>query len=98
MTRDGKASTIVEETPSTFVDVVNAKYFHRLAESGQALWMSERDGWRHLYLIDERGEATGSIVRQLTKGPWVVRGVEQVDEAARELVIRVSGVYPQQDP
>lgn len=98
VTRDGKASTIVEETPSTFVDVVNAKYFHRLGESGQALWMSERDGWRHLYLIDERSEATGAIVRQLTKGPWVVRGVEQVDEAARELVIRVSGVYPQQDP
>lgn len=96
--RDGTTSTIVEETPSTFVDVTNAKYFHRLGSTGKALWMSERDGWRHLYLIDERDGAARGIVRQLTKGPWVVRGVERVDEEAREVIIRAAGVYPQQDP
>ena len=35
--------------------------------------MSERDGWNHLYLYDG---ATGRVKNQITKGPWVVRGVD----------------------
>ena len=42
--------------------------------------MSERDGWNHLYLYDG---ATGQVKNQITKGQWVVRGVERVDEPKR---------------
>ena len=35
--------------------------------------MSERDGWNHLYLYDG---ATGQVKNQITKGDWVVRGVD----------------------
>ena len=35
--------------------------------------MSERDGWNHLYLYDG---ATGQVKNQITKGEWVVRGVD----------------------
>ena len=41
------------------------------------VWPSERDGWRHLYLYDA---VTGSMVRQLTSGAWVVRDVLHVDD------------------
>jgi hypothetical protein len=33
--------------------------------------MSERDGWKHLYLYDG---ATGRVKNQITRGEWVVRG------------------------
>jgi dipeptidyl-peptidase 4 len=48
-----------------------------LDATGEILWMSERDGWNHLYLIDA---ATGRSSSQITKGPWVVRNVERVDD------------------
>jgi dipeptidyl aminopeptidase/acylaminoacyl peptidase len=39
------------------------------------LWLSERDGWKHIYHYD----ADGGLKAQLTTGPWEVRGVEHVD-------------------
>ena len=57
--------------------------------------MSERDGWNHLYLYDAK---TGQVKNQITKGPWVVRGVERVDEAKRQVWFRAGGIRPGQDP
>ena len=57
--------------------------------------MSERDGWNHLYLYDAK---TGQVKNQITKGPWVVRGVERVDEAKRQIWFRAGGIRPGQDP
>ena len=45
--------------------------------------MSERDGWNHLYLYDG---ITGRVKKQITKGNWVVRGVDKVDDQKRQLV------------
>ena len=36
------------------------------------IWMSERDNWNHLYMIDLE---KGKVARQITKGDWVVRRV-----------------------
>lgn len=57
--------------------------------------MSERDGWCHLYLFDAQ---SGTLKNQVTHGDWVVRGVDYVDEERRKIWIRISGVYPHQDP
>jgi dipeptidyl aminopeptidase/acylaminoacyl peptidase len=57
--------------------------------------MSERDGWNHLYLVDV---PSGAVRRAVTAGAWVVRAVERVDAARRELVLRVMGIDPAQDP
>lgn len=93
ITRDGVASTVTEDVPSTFVDVPNVSYFHRLDGIDEALWLSERDGWRHLYRV-------GREERQLTKGEFVVRGVEHVEEGGETpfAILRVAGVYKDQDP
>jgi len=42
---------------------------------GSFLWLSERDGWKHLYHYD----ASGALKAQLTSGPWEVRALEHVD-------------------
>jgi dipeptidyl aminopeptidase/acylaminoacyl peptidase len=92
---DGTARTIINEECATFFDYAWKFLFHRLESRGAILWMSERDGWNHLYLIDAR---TGEVRRQLTKGPWVVRSIERIDEGSGEVWFMAGGVHPEQDP
>ncbi|MGW8268281.1 MAG: prolyl oligopeptidase family serine peptidase, partial [Longimicrobiales bacterium] len=61
----------------------------------EIIWMSERDGSAHLYLYDG---ATGRVKNQITRGEWVVRAVEWVDEENRQIWFRASGMYPGKDP
>ena len=70
-------------------------FIHHLDETDELIWASERDGWNHLYLFDA---IDGSLKRQLTSGDWVVRGVDRVDEEAREVWFHASGIHPEQDP
>ncbi|MCZ6546351.1 MAG: DPP IV N-terminal domain-containing protein, partial [Chloroflexi bacterium] len=72
----GAATTLIEETGDPWINVDQGS---RLLESGEILWSSERDGFRHLYVHD----ADGSLVRQLTWGEWVVTRVVGVDEEGR---------------
>jgi dipeptidyl aminopeptidase/acylaminoacyl peptidase len=57
--------------------------------------MSERSGWNHLYLCSERN---GEVLHQITKGSWVVRGVDYVDPEKRQIWFSASGIYAEQDP
>ncbi|MGM9675586.1 MAG: DPP IV N-terminal domain-containing protein [Bacteroidaceae bacterium] len=90
----GKMRTLVSETSSTFVNY--SRYFrHTLADGERMLWMSERDGWNHLYMIDLK---SGRVKQQLTKGQWVVRRVEHVDEENGYIYFSASGMQPDEDP
>jgi dipeptidyl aminopeptidase/acylaminoacyl peptidase len=91
----GKATAIINEEPATFFDYEAKTYLYRLKKTGELIWMSERDGWNHLYLIDGR---TGAVKNQITTGAWVVRGVDRVDEDARQIMFRGGGIIPGQDP
>ena len=86
---------VVEETSTTFIDWTNKTSRHWLEETNELIWMSERDGWTHLWLIDRR---TGGVKNQITRGNWVVREVLHVDEARRELWFLAGGVRPGEDP
>jgi len=72
----GKVSRILEETDKFWVHVQDDPVFVNRGQ--QFLWLSERDGFRHIYLhsID------GKKVRQLTQGSWEVTGIAGVDEVA----------------
>ncbi len=72
-----EVKTLIEERSATFVDYSQKNYLNFLEKRGEILWMSERDGWNHLYLFDAK---TGGLKRQLTRGEWMVRNVERVDE------------------
>lgn len=91
----GEPTVLIDESPATFVDYAHKLYLHVLDGTGEAIWMSERDGHNHLWLVDA---ATGAIKSQITRGPWVVRGVEKVDVEAREVLFRAGGIVPGQDP
>ncbi len=94
-TRSGATRAVVEEVSPTFVDYAGKTFLHVLEGGAQALWMSERSGWNHLYLVDV---ASGEVERAVTAGEWVVRAVDHVDEARREVRLRLMGRDPAQDP
>ena len=91
---DGKVRTVVDETSPTFIDYTNKIFVHPLDATRELIWMSERDGWNHLYLYDD---AAGTVKNQITKGPWVVRRVLHVDDAARQVWFMAGGVVAGQD-
>jgi dipeptidyl-peptidase-4 len=93
--RSGAVRTLVDETSKTFV-CYSAKFFSEsLNETGEIIWMSERDGWNHLYLYDAK---TGRVKNQITKGEWVVRAVDRVDREKRQLWFQAGGMNPGEDP
>jgi dipeptidyl peptidase IV (DPP IV)-like protein/prolyl oligopeptidase family protein len=100
----GKARAVVSEEPKTFFNYRTAngsqtdsgkKYRFDVADGKEVIWMSERDGWNHLYLLDG---ATGAVKNQITRGTWPVRGVVKVDEEKRQIWFSASGMYPGKDP
>ncbi|WP_420239317.1 DPP IV N-terminal domain-containing protein [Telmatobacter bradus] len=91
-----KADTVVNYPPLTRDQYDHGKTFRANLEDGrQIVWASERDGWEHLYLYDGK---TGQVLRQITKGDWVVRAVDRIDEKTGTLFFEASGVHPDEDP
>lgn len=86
---------VVDESSPTFVYVYGYCFRYDLDDGRELLWLSERDGWNHLYCLDGRD---GAVKRQLTKGKWVVKKVIAVDESRHSVVMEVCGIDPQQDP
>jgi dipeptidyl-peptidase-4 len=72
----GSSRLLFRETTKAWVDPQGEPAW---LDSGDFLWLSERDGWRHLYLYDE----TGSLQRQVTSGEWEVRRLYGADAEGR---------------
>ena len=91
----GRTRAVISEEPETFFNYSNKRFRHDIDDGREIIWMSERDGWNHLYMLD--GE-TGRVKHQITKGDWPVRGVDSVDVENRRIWFRASGMNPEQDP
>ncbi len=100
----GAARTLIDEPTDTFIHYARVTgelstggrtYRYDIDDGKEIIWMSERDGWAHLYLYDG---VTGAVKNQITKGSWMVRGVVRVDEAARQITFMSGGINPKQDP
>ena len=91
----GKTRAIIDEQSKTFIDYAFKQFSYYLDATKEIAWMSERDGWNHLYLYDSE---TGRVKNQITKGEWVVRSVERVDEAERQIWFRAGGIRAGQEP
>lgn len=90
-TETGDVHTVIEERLNTYIGsrtpvVVNGgkEYIH---------W-SERDGWAHFYLYDDKG----NVKNQITSGPWHCDGIEAVDEQNRVLYFTANGREKGEDP
>jgi dipeptidyl-peptidase 4 len=86
---------IVAEESKTFIDYSGKYFCEYLDDTGEIIWMSERDGWNHLYLYDAK---TGAVKNQITRGEWVVRSVDFVDHTNRQIWFQAGGIVPGQDP
>jgi dipeptidyl aminopeptidase/acylaminoacyl peptidase len=100
----GEARALIDEHSNTFIHYNGATgnlndagrtFRHDLNDGREIIWMSERDGWAHLYLYDG---LTGRVKNQITTGQWVVRSVARVDEQARQITFMAGGIVPGQDP
>ena len=92
---EGCVRALIEEISQTFVDYSRKGYSHRIENSDELIWASERDGWNHLYSFDLK---TGIMKNQITKGKWVMRSVDRVDEKNRQVWFTAFGVVKDQDP
>jgi dipeptidyl aminopeptidase/acylaminoacyl peptidase len=92
---NGTVRAVIDEVTPTFFCYSSKEYINRNPDADEYLWMSERDGWNHLYLYDGK---TGKVKTQVTKGEWVVRSVEEVDWTSRKIYFYALGVIKGQDP
>ena len=96
----GNFRNIIDEKTETFIWTEHPKNLgvplvNWLDETDEIVYLSESDGWRHLYLIDVK---TGKTKNQITKGQFVVRYVDWIDHEKRQIWFRASGLNKDQDP
>ncbi len=86
---------VATDRTTTFINI-GRRFTHDVGGMGlEIIWMSERDGWNHLYLYDGR---TGRVKNQITRGEWVVRDVVKVDDEKRQIWFAASGMRKNEDP
>jgi dipeptidyl aminopeptidase/acylaminoacyl peptidase len=98
--RTGAERNIIDEKSDTFVWTAHAENLglslvNWLQKTDEILYLSESNGWRHIYLVDA---LAGKLKNAVTSGNWVVRGIDRIDETNRCVWFRASGVYGDQDP
>jgi dipeptidyl aminopeptidase/acylaminoacyl peptidase len=96
----GETRNLIDEQTKTFIwtahrEALNVSTVTWLDSADEIVYVTERDGWRHLELIDAK---TGKLKNVITPGPYVVRGVDQIDEKKRQVWFRASGRNPAEDP
>ena len=82
---------IIKERMNTYQETRDIKTINNGKEIIQ--W-SERDGWAHLYLYDDKG----NLKNRLTKGPWHVDEILKVDENARVVYFLANGKNKDENP
>lgn len=86
----GSRELVMEEKADGWIDIfdffagnLHLVYFPDDLE--EFFWISERDGWAHIYRYDY----DGNVINQLTSGEWEVKGIEAID-TKKELLYYVS--------
>lgn len=66
--KSGDSKKIFTEKNKYYIDETNFDYLTFLSDKEHFIWISEMDGYNHIYLYDLKG----NVVNQITKGEWVV--------------------------
>jgi len=89
----GNTRNIVDEKTKTFIYMARQNTYYP-DSANLLIRTSEKDGWRHLYLVDL---ITGHE-QSITKGSWVVRDVDSIDRRKKQIWFSASGMNPDEDP
>lgn len=91
----GAKKLVMEEKSDSWIDIydffagrLDHFYFPGLLE--EFFWISERDGWAHIYRFDYNGE----LLQQVTKGEWEVTGIDAIDVRRKEIYYVSTEVAP----
>ncbi len=84
-----KVKTLFEETNEKYVHPMHPLTFVP-GRNEEFIWQSERDGYNHLYLFN----TDGKLIRQLTKGNWVVNELLAVNKEDNTAIITTSKESP----
>ncbi len=90
----GASRVVASDQMSTYVDV-NIFYYNVLENSKELLMTSEKDGWNHLYLYDWE---KGALKNQITKGEFVFKQVQFIDEEKRQIYFTAGGKEEGRNP
>lgn len=82
---------IIEERMNTYMEI---RPLATLKEGKELVHWSERDGWAHLYLYDDRGQ----LKNRITSGPWHVDQIVKVDESKRVVYFLANGKEKTENP
>lgn len=88
----GNTRTVLDEQSPTFI--YESRIFTAYLPDNKIVWTSEKDGWRHIYLVD----ALSGSIQPVTKGNWLVRDIDSIDVQKKEIWFSASGMHPAEDP
>jgi dipeptidyl aminopeptidase/acylaminoacyl peptidase len=90
----GATRNLIDEQTKTFI--FESRIFSwYTAKTNEIIWSSEKDGYNHLYLVDA---VKGGVKNAITRGNWVVRKVDSIDETKRVIWFQASGMNTGEDP
>ena len=69
----GRSHKLIHEEDRYWINIADGPYF---LNNQRFLWLSERTGYRHVFLYD----LSGKMVNQLSRGNWNVDSIEGVDQ------------------
>jgi dipeptidyl-peptidase-4 len=82
----GDKKLVLEEQSESWIDIFDffagrLNHFYFPEDMEEFFWISERDGWAHIYRYDYEGK----LLNQVTSGEWEVIGIETIDSKKSKL-------------
>jgi dipeptidyl aminopeptidase/acylaminoacyl peptidase len=88
---NGKEETLIEETSETNIDNF---WFRNLEGKGKIIFLSERSGWRQLYMVDLKTKE----IKPITNGSYYVNSIVHTNENNEEIYFLASGKHKEMNP
>jgi dipeptidyl-peptidase-4 len=90
-----KPRTILEDHDDAWIDL--QEELHWVHDGREFLWLSEHDGWRHIYRVGRDGKSPGGHkLTPVTAGEFDVIGIVAVDKGADSVYFTASRKNPTQ--
>jgi len=88
---NGKEQILIEETSETNIDNF---WFNQLQKKLKVIFLSERSGWRQLYMVN----LITNKISAITKGNYYINSVVHTDEDKEEIYFMASGKESNSNP